>query len=109
MVRAACTQWRTLPPRLLHVLSSRHLLFNPGPLRALRRGGPGRAEPPPRGHPERRETDQAHEPVHLEHGGEDQSTEHYETVAYWYAIPASSLIKTDVLAIADAGSEAAHQ
>jgi hypothetical protein len=46
--------------------------------------------------------------IQLEHGGEDQSVEHYETVAYWYGIPAPSLVKTDTLAIADAGSEAAH-
>ncbi|HET6251024.1 MAG TPA: DUF2961 domain-containing protein [Tepidisphaeraceae bacterium] len=46
--------------------------------------------------------------IQLEHGGEDQSTEHYETVAYWYGIPAPSLIKTDTLAIADPASETAH-
>ncbi len=47
--------------------------------------------------------------IQLEHGGEDQSVEHYETVAYWYGIPAPSLVKTDTLAIADAGSETAHR
>jgi len=46
--------------------------------------------------------------IQLEHGGEDQSVEHYETVAYWYGIPAPSLVKTDTLAIADADSEMAH-
>ena len=25
--------------------------------------------------------------IHLEHGGENESTEHYETVAYWYGLP----------------------
>ena len=45
----------------------------------------------------------------LEHGGEDQSTEHYQTVTYWYGAPAPSLVKTDVLKIGDADSEAAHR
>ena len=47
--------------------------------------------------------------IGLEHGGEDQSTEHYETLAYWYGIPQPTLIKTDELRIGDAKSEAAHQ
>ncbi len=29
--------------------------------------------------------------IHLEHGGLNQSTEHYETVTYWYGAPAASL------------------
>ncbi|HZM02492.1 MAG TPA: DUF2961 domain-containing protein, partial [Candidatus Saccharimonadales bacterium] len=45
----------------------------------------------------------------LEHGGEDQSTEHYQTVTYWYGAPAPSLIKTDELKVGDLASEAAHQ
>jgi hypothetical protein len=46
--------------------------------------------------------------IRLEHGGEDESIEHYETVTYWYGLPAPSLIKTDELAVGDEASEAAH-
>ena len=46
--------------------------------------------------------------IQLEHGGENQSTEHYETVTYWYGINSPSLIKTDSLQIGDAASEQAH-
>jgi hypothetical protein len=47
--------------------------------------------------------------IRLEHGGENQSTEHYQTVTYWYGLPAASLVKTDTLQMGDAESEAAHQ
>jgi Protein of unknown function (DUF2961) len=47
--------------------------------------------------------------IRLEHGGENESREHYETVAYWYGLPAASLIKTDELAVGDEESEAHHQ
>jgi hypothetical protein len=46
--------------------------------------------------------------IRLEHGGQNESTEHYQTVTYWYGAPAPSLVKTDELKIADAESEAAH-
>ncbi len=46
--------------------------------------------------------------IQLEHGGEDQSTEHYRTVAYWYGIPAASLILTDTFQVGDDASEKAH-
>jgi hypothetical protein len=46
--------------------------------------------------------------IQLEHGGENQSVEHYETVTYWYGINSSSLIKTDTLKLGDAASEHAH-
>ncbi|HEV2319517.1 MAG TPA: DUF2961 domain-containing protein, partial [Verrucomicrobiae bacterium] len=46
--------------------------------------------------------------IQLEHGGTDNSTEHYQTVAYWYGAPAAALIKTDELKIGDKASEAAH-
>jgi hypothetical protein len=46
--------------------------------------------------------------IGLEHGGEDQSNEHYETVAYWYGIPQPTLVETDDLKIGDDDSEAAH-
>ncbi|MGH9608645.1 MAG: DUF2961 domain-containing protein, partial [Bryobacteraceae bacterium] len=46
--------------------------------------------------------------IHLEHGGTDQSTQHYETVTYWYGLPAPSLIRTDVLRVGDPASEKSH-
>ena len=46
--------------------------------------------------------------IRLEHGGEDQSTEHYQTVTYWYGLPTESLEQTDKLQIGDTNSEAAH-
>jgi hypothetical protein len=46
--------------------------------------------------------------IRLEHGGENESDQHYETVTYWYGLPAPSLIKTDELAVGDAASERAH-
>lgn len=47
--------------------------------------------------------------IRLEHGGLDDSSEHYETIAYWYGLPAASLIRTDELDVGSAGSEADHQ
>jgi hypothetical protein len=44
----------------------------------------------------------------LEHGGTNESTEHYETVTYWYGAPGVSLRRTDELQIGDATSEKAH-
>ena len=46
--------------------------------------------------------------IQLEHGGENQSTEHYQTVTYWYGLPAPSLVQTDELKVADPASEVAH-
>ena len=46
--------------------------------------------------------------IHLEHGGKNESTEHYETVAYWYGLPTPSLVETDRLQIGDAAAEHAH-
>jgi hypothetical protein len=46
--------------------------------------------------------------ITLEHGGTNESAEHYETVTYWYGIPAPSLVRTDALSIGDAESEKAH-
>jgi hypothetical protein len=45
----------------------------------------------------------------LEHGGTNESTEHYETVTYWYGAPSPSLRKTDEVQIGDADSEKAHR
>jgi hypothetical protein len=47
--------------------------------------------------------------IRLEHGGNNDSTEHYQTVTYWYGRSGASLVKTDELKIGDAASEAAHQ
>jgi hypothetical protein len=44
----------------------------------------------------------------LEHGGTNQSREHYETVTYWYGAPSATLVKTDELQIGDAANEQAH-
>jgi hypothetical protein len=46
--------------------------------------------------------------IQLERGGENESAEHYQTVAYWYGLPAASLLKTDEFAVGDAASEVAH-
>jgi hypothetical protein len=46
--------------------------------------------------------------IRLEHGGTDESSEHYQTVAYWYGAPAASLVQTDELKVGDPASEAAH-
>ena len=46
--------------------------------------------------------------IRLEHGGTNESTQHYETVAYWYGLPAASLIKTDEFSVGDDGSERQH-
>ena len=47
--------------------------------------------------------------IRLEHGGVNESTQHYETVTYWYGLPAASLVRTDELSIGDAASERSHQ
>lgn len=46
--------------------------------------------------------------IRLEHGGVNQSKEHYETVAYWYGLPGSSLIETDRMQVGDAEDEQRH-
>ena len=46
--------------------------------------------------------------IQLEHGGTDNSTEHYQTVTYWYGAPAAALLQTDELKIGDTVSETAH-
>jgi hypothetical protein len=47
--------------------------------------------------------------IRLEHGGVNESTQHYETVTYWYGLPAASLVQTDELKIGDESSERQHQ
>jgi len=46
--------------------------------------------------------------IQLEHGGVNESTQHYETVAYWYGLPAPSLIRTDELMVGNEASERQH-
>jgi Protein of unknown function (DUF2961) len=46
--------------------------------------------------------------ITLEHGGTNESTEHYETVTSWYGRPGSTLIRTDSFQVGDAASESAH-
>lgn len=46
--------------------------------------------------------------IQLEHGGGNQSDEHYQTVAYWYGRPGASLVPTDSLQLGDAESERDH-
>ena len=46
--------------------------------------------------------------IQLEHGGVNESTQHYETVAYWYGLPAAALIQTDELRVGDESSERQH-
>jgi hypothetical protein len=47
--------------------------------------------------------------IHLEHGGTNESTEHYETIAYWYGLPSPSLVETDQLQIGDTRAEHEHR
>ncbi len=47
--------------------------------------------------------------ITLEHGGTNESTEHYETVTYWYGTPKATLIKTDEFQVGDPASETAHK
>jgi hypothetical protein len=47
--------------------------------------------------------------IQLEHGGVNESTQHYQTVTYWYGLPAPSLIRTDELMVGDAASESRHR
>jgi hypothetical protein len=47
--------------------------------------------------------------IRLEHGGSNESTEHYETVTYWYGLPSASLVQTDMLQIGDTASEKQHR
>ncbi|HEY3414795.1 MAG TPA: DUF2961 domain-containing protein [Armatimonadota bacterium] len=46
--------------------------------------------------------------IGLEHGGTNTSTEHYESVTYWYGAPGAYLVKTDAFRIGVPAAEAAH-
>jgi hypothetical protein len=47
--------------------------------------------------------------IQLEHGGNNDSSEHYRTVTYWYGLPTASLVKTDQLEIGNEASESEHR
>lgn len=46
--------------------------------------------------------------IGFEHGGENESAEHYRSVSYWYGLPSPSLVLTDTLEVGDSVSEASH-
>jgi len=46
--------------------------------------------------------------IRFEHGGVNESEEHYESVVYWYGLPAAALVLTDELVIGETASEQAH-
>jgi hypothetical protein len=46
--------------------------------------------------------------IQLEHGGADDSVEHYRTLAYWYGRPGACLVPTDTFHVGDADDEPAH-
>jgi hypothetical protein len=45
----------------------------------------------------------------LEHGGTNDSNEHYETVTYWYGVQSPALVLTDEFDVGDEASEKQHQ
>ena len=47
--------------------------------------------------------------LQLEHGVDNRSTEHYRSVAYWYARDGACLVKTDTLHVGDGGDEVGHR
>jgi Protein of unknown function (DUF2961) len=47
--------------------------------------------------------------IQLEHGAADDSTEHYQSVTYWYGRAGACLKLTDSLHVSDAADEAAHE
>jgi hypothetical protein len=46
--------------------------------------------------------------IRLEHGGMNESSEHYQTVTYWYGRSGATLVKTDELKVGDIASERTH-
>ncbi len=45
----------------------------------------------------------------LEHGGTNESNEHYRTITYWYGTPGRTLVQTDEFRVGDEASEKAHR
>ena len=71
---------------------------------AGRRGQDRVRLPVPAGRPDALRQERPHPPGTWRR---ERSTEHYETVTYWYGLPAPSLIQTDELKIGDEASERA--
>jgi hypothetical protein len=46
--------------------------------------------------------------IQLEHGGTNESTEHYQSVVYWYGKPGACLAQSDALHVGDETDERAH-
>ncbi len=46
--------------------------------------------------------------IRLEHGGTNESVEHYETVTYWFGIPRETLVKTNEMRVGDPVDESRH-
>jgi hypothetical protein len=46
--------------------------------------------------------------IQLEHGGLDDSVEHYRTAAFWYGLPGACLERTDRFHVGDLADEQAH-
>lgn len=47
--------------------------------------------------------------IQLEHGAENDSAEHYQSVTYWYGRPEACLVPTDRLDVGDPSDEARHR
>jgi len=47
--------------------------------------------------------------ITLEHGGRNESSEHYESVVYWYGLPGTSLPLSDRFDVGDPESEKSHR
>jgi hypothetical protein len=47
--------------------------------------------------------------ITLEHGGENLSNEHYETVAYWYGLNSPGLLLSDEFDVGDGADERRHE
>jgi hypothetical protein len=46
--------------------------------------------------------------IQLEHGGANESSEHYQSVAYWYGLPGECLTLSDEFHVGDSADEALH-
>ncbi len=47
--------------------------------------------------------------IQLEHGGTNDSTEHYRSVTFWYGVRGACLVPTDTFHVGDAADEAKHE
>ncbi len=46
--------------------------------------------------------------IRMEHGGTNESIQHYETVTYWYGLPSPSLVEMDQFQVGDIAAEHSH-